>query len=540
MILNMINRGIKSIVGHKIKTVILLLLIIILGSVVASAIVMTNGIHNTTTHLRRSIPAIVMSDRDVEALMEAGYTLDEINRGDTASHFRTLTREMIYEIANLPYVRTFDYTTALTPGLRSFDLEKYVPQSINYWDGGESSSTMFELSSVSRPNFVHIEEGVWELVAGRLFTEEEMYVDESREHAPILITESVANLNGLSVDSVLTLYRNAFELPENAVIPEDGFTGISLDNVWEHEYFTFIDLPISFEIVGIIRMPYEPSDDWELFSFQMLNQNSFIIPNWKAEELNRSGLETMRAWTTFFGIEEMNERIAGLESMANLITPIWILYDVVNFESFAKQANEILPEFNIVEDLSFAQHDVLRSLGSVNTLMNQALVFAIGATLIVLTLIILLYLRDRKHEIGVYLALGEKKENIIFQVLFEVLTITILGLIIAIFVGNIVANQMSDFLLREAFVNAQETCDFPTVYSCWEPPRELAFNGFGIERGQMEFEELIEIFDVSLDIRAMVIFFGIALATVIFSIVIPVMYLVELNPKEILLRGNVG
>jgi len=537
--MNMINRGLKSLMGHKIKTVILLLLIIILGSVTASAIIMTNGIHSTANHLRRSIPAIVMRNNDVMAAQsEAGYTLEEIMDGALDRYFHTLTREMVYEIGALPYVRGFSYTYAFYPFMmQSFDLNEYTPEN---WEQ-IIYVNMFLLTGVTRPSFIQIEEDIWELVAGRLFTEDEMYLDESREYAPILITESVANLNGVSVGSTLTLYKDIFELPENAVIPENGFSGLELENIWEHEYYAYVQIPFSFEVVGIISMPYEPNYNVDRFLMQHWNQNRFIIPNWKVNEINNVWLESRIDMMTVFNIENIDEEIAFLERFMALVTPTWVLYDIADFEAFAAQANEILPEFSIMEDMSFTQQDVLTSMGSVNSLMNQVLIVAIGATLIVLTLTILLYLRDRKHEIGVYLALGERKRKIILQILFEVLSVTTTGIIIAVFIGNVVSNQMSDFLLREAFISTQEACDFPTTHNyCWNPRTTLEWSGFGIDRVQMEFDELIEIFDVSLDIRAITIFSGIALATTVLSTIVPVMYILELNPKEILLRGNIG
>lgn len=537
--MNNIHRGLKSLMAYKVKTGILLLLIISLGAVIASAVIVTNGIHSTTTHLRRGMPAIVMRNIDMMAgQSEAGYTMDELMDGAMERYYLKLTREMVYEIGSLPYVRDFSYTNAFYPFMmQSFDLKEYVPGD---WEQ-KININMFLLTGVTRPSLTQIEEDVWELVAGRLFTEDEMYIDESKIYAPILITESVANLNEVSVGSIVTLHKLIFELSEDAVIPEGGFSGLELEYIWEHEYYDHVQIPFSFEVIGIINMPYEPNDNIDRLLMQHWNQNRFIIPDWKVNEINNVWLESRIDLMTVFNIENMDEEIAFLEKSMALVTPTWVLYDIADFDAFALQANEILPEFSIMEDMSFIQQDVLTSMRDVNSLMNQVLIFVIGATLIVLTLTILLYLRDRKYEIGVYLALGERKGKIILQVLFEVLSVTIIGIIIAVFIGNIIANQMSNFLLQEAYINAQEACEFPiTPYDCWNPRTSLEWSGFGIDSVQMEFDELIEIFDVSLDIGTITIFSGIVLVTAILSTIVPVMYIVELNPKEILLRGNVG
>lgn len=536
--MNFLRRGLKSIIGNKIKSIILLLLIIILGSVTVSAIIVTNGIHSTTTHLRRSRPAIVMTKPDTQALIEAGYTIEDIAEGRAAMYFQLMTSDLTYEVAALPQVRDFSYHYALEPWLHSFGLRRYIPE------GGEGEGmdlVGFRMTALSRPTITQIDEGFWELVAGRLFTEAEMQPDESRAHIPILISQSVANLNELSVSSTFTLYDWVSELKEDAVIP----TGLTFDEAQSRrfEYSTSVYRPLSFEVVGIINMPYEPSDRPEDFAFQDFSHNRLTIPHWKAAELADISFQSDVEWLTAFGVTEESEGRAyfdELERFRNLVAPVWVLYDPLYFDAFAQQANELLPEFNIVEDMSFIHQNVLTSMSSVNSLMNQALIVVIGATLIVLTLLILLYLRDRKYEIGIYMALGEKKRRIIFQILFELLSITTVGIVIALFIGNLVSHQVSNFLLREAFLNTEEVCEFPTATFCFEPIRELEMNGFALNNVEMEIDELIEIFDVSLDLRIMLIFFGIGLTTTILSAIVPVLYVLEMKPKEILLRGNIG
>ena len=511
--MDLFKRGLKSIVGNKIKSIILLLLVIILGSVTASAVIMTNGIHSTTLHLRRSVPALAMVTNDFTAIQQSDYSLDEIfqNQG-------RITLDMVHKIGALSYVRDFTYTSSTS--LESFELNLYTPESPleRYVISSNWSVAHFHLTGLATPTVMHIEENIWELAIGRLFTEEDLN-SRSNDYTPILVSENFANQNGLALNSVFTLY--AYEIPEDAEIPQD----ILSSAYWRLHEYTF-QIGFSFEIVGIIRMPYEPTEDWDTWSLQKQNQNRLMIPSWKVEEIN----------TTIFERREVE--------YIQRITPTWLLYDPLYFEAFAAQANDMLPQFNIVEDMSFLQRDVLTSMSNVNNLMNQALIFAIGATSIVLTLTILLYLRDRRHEIGVYLALGEKKIKISLQILFEILTVTLVGIVIAVFIGNIVSTQMSNFLLQEAFIDVQETeqeeiCErIGDQVMCLHLGSHLEFEGFG--SGQMDFDELIEIFDVSLNARGIIIFSGVALTTVLFSTLIPIMYLLKLQPKDILLRGNIG
>jgi|GEM_PF-646390 len=540
MILNILHRGLKSLIGHKIKTVILLLLIILLASTTAGVVLMTNGIQSTVTHLRLSRLAFVAVAGDDVALEEAGYSRTQRSQGYAAHHFGGLTREMVHEIGDLRYVRAFGYLYTSFAFTYSLDLRDYIPESINNRWGGMNygmDRAFLQLSAASRANFSQIDEGLWELVAGRLFTEEEMDSGLLSEDTPILIPESFAQFNNLSIGSTFISYAELFELP-------DGFSITELTDIWDYGYDIWTSLPLSFEVVGIISIPYEPSNDFDTFSIQTVNQNRLFIPPWKVTELNNMVLESELELMAVSGFLLSDEEIEQFARSFNAIEPTWVLYDLADFEAFADQANLILPEFSIVEDMTFLHQDVLNSMANVHSLMNQALIFITGATIIVLTLIILLYLRDRKHEIGVYLALGEKRGKIILQILFEVLSITTIGIAAAVFIGSIISNQMSDFLLREAFINetaSEINCEMvfdPEL--CWNPISNLEFNGFGSRQMAMNIEELIEIFDLSLTAQIVSIFFGIGLATAIISTIVPVIYVLELNPKEILMRGNVG
>lgn len=514
--MNILHRGLKSLIGHKVKTLILLLLVIILGSATASALVMINGILSTTTHLRLSLPAIIMLTSDDVALAEAGYSEADMREGRVADYFKWLTREMVHEINALPYVRDFEYFYAFPPIIYSFELEQYIPEMMG--EIGFGDRIPFIVTGVSKSNLTQIEEGFWELAAGRLFTEEEMNPSEFKDVAPVLVFEEFAQVNELSVGSIFNLYTEIVEFPEGAVIPNYEFPGI--------ENVEIVELPFAFEIVGIISMLREPTNDFDIASIQMYNLNRFMTPTWRIEEV-----QSVLEWEAVFGFLPTDEERDWWDRRRNLIEPTWVLYDSLYFEAFEKRANDILPEFTIVKDMSFLHRDVLTSMNSVNVLMNQVLVSVIGATLIVLTLIILLYVRDRKHEIGVYLALGEKKGKILLQILFEILSVSVLGIIFAIFIGNMISNQMFDFLLQEAFVN--NYCEM-----CWTPLSTLEINGFG--SGQMEIDELIEIFDISFNVRGVAFFSGIGLATTMLSAIVPIVFILELNPKDILLRGNVG
>jgi len=509
-------------------------MIVILASVAAGAILITNGINSAATHLRRGMPAIVTTEGDIDALLALNYSMDEIRQGYAAHLFDMITYEMAEEIASLPYVRYFDYRSTFVPLAYNFDLVSYTPTNLGGWTSNDDGTERYfpNLACVSRPEFPQISEEFWFLEGGRLFLDDEMYLNSVDESVPVLISSGKAQSNDLHVGSIITLYVPLFELPDDANVPVDGFVGLDLEEIQQHPYNQWLSHKFDFEVVGVLNIPYEPTREWEEFSIQLFIHNQLITPNWWIQKINQldfeSNLEWARVFNQEYDVELSLNRIDSIE-------PIWVLHDLAYFDAFQNEAQAILPDFYLIEDLSFQHRQVMSSMDILNLIANQVLIFSIGAILIVLTLVILLYLRERKEEIGIYLALGEKKIKIILQILFEVFAIAIVGIVSASFIGYTLSNLMSESLLRDALVQHQATACPRSV--CWEPIGNLEFRGFG--SGQMEIDELIEIFDVSLDIPTFSVFYGIGLLTVMLSTIVPVIYILELKPKEVLMGSHI-
>ena len=152
-----------------------------------------------------------------------------------------------------------------------------------------------------------------------------------------------------------------------------------------------------------------------------------------------------------------------------------------------------------------------------------------GAMVIVLTLLILLYLRERKHELGIYMALGERKIKVVCQIVLEVFLVSVIGLILALVIANIVAQNISGSMLEAELLAIPARC-----WSYW--PSMLEMIGFGQE---LTADEMLEHFKVSLDVRTIFLFFVVSIGAVIASTIVPVVYILELNPKDILMKARI-
>jgi len=519
--MNLFKRAITSIIRNSGKTIVLLFLIFILGSVIAGAISVYGAIHNTDANLRRNMRPIVSIGVDSDAFLEYQNSFDFVTT--FPSEHGILLPEVIRSIGQLEQVSFYDYV--IHSGLWSLDLIKDWASNPGTIGGLGMDTTFFNLHGTNHTELIQVEQGAIHITQGRQF--------ETHEHIPssepiaAIVSKAFADLNNLSLNSLFTLHDWYQEPTHNRLHqPFDR---------WEFENNDFyIHLEFEFEIVGIFELDerideadyYEAWDRWH-------HQTIIYIPNWAAEEINRQRDQALISVHETFNIENPFLRVE--EILANPISarPIFILDDPLYIDDFKEAAEPYLPRFMIIDDLSRAFDSIASSMVTLRSIADGVLWAALGATLLILSLLITLFLRDRRYEMGVYLALGEKKGKIIFQILTEVLVISFIAITMSIFVGNVISAVVShSMLIGELTI---ETSNDP--FSNFSPRGALASLGFPIN---MSVDDMMEQFDISLTIRTISLFYIVGLGTVVLSTIAPVVYVVKLNPKEILLRGNIG
>jgi len=214
-----------------------------------------------------------------------------------------------------------------------------------------------------------------------------------------------------------------------------------------------------------------------------------------------------------------------LDNRINLIN-IFVLEDPLEMRSFREAVINLIPdsEWYLVEDFSNTYSEISHSMETMQWLASRVTRVSIGLGILILNLLITLFLRDRKHEIGIYLALGERKIKIVCQIMIEVLAIALVGITLALFTGNLLSRHISETMIRNDLISSQETTEGATL--------PLERQGFYHSPTQ---EEMINSYQVSLSAEVIGVFYGVGMLTVLFSTLYPVGYILRLNPKKILM-----
>lgn len=532
--MNFLKRAVTSITRRPGKSIILLLLIFILGTVISGAIAVDGAVSNTDANLRRGMRPIVTFQADDEAIRaymeENGLSWEDPD----APTLEPLTPEMVREIGELPYVEHYEYSVPAyieVPGFRNFSV----------WNPDEADNSGGDLAwlqvrGTSTPDLLQVREGVVDLVEGQTFTEEELrnYADVN----PVILSAGFARLNNLSVGDII-------EFPQRMLFPQpsgmwDENWGLNPENVFYEQIHTF-------QIIGLIDSPIEiDHEDNSQENQQLLNRLSAVLStihtsNSVAEEIARFQQEQYQLMLNHMietGMdlpEYMDSEIESLENNPSdegenqiHISSIMILNDPLEIDAFKEATENILPEFWIVESLAGGFDAISSSMETLQSIAFWVLVVSVGATLLILSLLITLFLRDRRYEMGVYLALGEKKGKIVTQILLEVVSIAVIGITLAVFTGNMISDVMSRNMLRNEIAAEQNSTD-SSMGMTWNEFDQLGLNN------EMSPEEMLEAFNVSLNISTIGLFYAVGLGAVIFSTIVPVVYVVTLNPKKVLM-----
>jgi putative ABC transport system permease protein len=330
-----------------------------------------------------------------------------------------------------------------------------------------------------------MKEGLIRLVSGRVFTEQ-----EARNLAYVaLIPQEIAEMNNLSVGSFVT-----FEYGFNS---ETGTTR-----------------KFDFEIIGI----------FEVQAMEEEFKNGIYTPNRVLQEMEELAVRE---------VPKMNPDMTEAEyktiqeNSGLTYNVVFILKDPMGLEAFREEVAGLVPPYYTITAASNSFEKAAAPLESIQEITTLVLYVAVGAAALTMNLLITLFLRDRKQEIGIYLSLGERKFKVAGQILVEVMVIALIAITLSLFTGNLLSGAISEQMLTDQMAADQANVD---QYLSGEYAYRL--------QGVTDTEDLAVPYATSLNTTTVLLFYAIGFATVCLSVLLPIFYITRLNPKKILMGGE--
>ena len=362
-----------------------------------------------------------------------------------------------------------------------------VDDDVMYWEIPEGEPSWLNFWGRAWVEPLDFREGLIELVEGNFFNEGHLAGDDYGA----LISRQFADLNGLSIGSTFTvdnILLNNHDPGDNSIWDLPAEERYVEENIFAQESYEF-------EVIGLFEAVEVPSGSnveyWQE-EFRLMDiANRIYVPNVIAERAWRfiadKSIEMFEEnnLAEVLGVDTINEEPLQIMSM-------FVLEDPLMLDDFKTEVEAMLPDFWKVIALTNSFADISTSMENLQQIADGILWISIGAALVVLSLLITLFLHDRKHEMGVYLAIGEKKSRIILQIVLEIITTAVIGITFAIFVGNFASESMSRSMLRSDLAAQADSLPTPGFSS-----NSLELMGFTEE---LTVDQMMEAYDVSLNI----------------------------------------
>ena len=149
--------------------------------------------------------------------------------------------------------------------------------------------------------------------------------------------------------------------------------------------------------------------------------------------------------------------LADDEEFSVTVTPTFILTGTDVAEKFAEEVKEKgLSEYYTVTDNVDTVESATKSISNVKIFATTFLIITLIIGGVVLLVINMINIRERKYEIGVLRTIGMRKSLVIGQFMIELLIVCIFGLLIGAGVGAVSSVEVANSLLENEISNATE------------------------------------------------------------------------------------
>ena len=529
--MNLINRAFTNLIRCSKKKLNLFALVFIIGLLVSGSLTTRRAIHNTEERLMSKLPAIASLDFNV--MKHALSSLKgEVYEDGSISH---ISLELVQKIASLPQVQFYELSR--NTGLFSSELElapfpEGLPEGVNSFEwqlafGGLLSLgaeiEYISLTGITNTRISYFEEEIFSLSDGRLFTQEEL-----DEHAPvILVSRELADYNNLTIGSIIN-FQNIFW----DIDARESVNNLSpLDPTPFDETFIYQAIPFSLEIIGIYDVikdfDYERvGNPWFLAVEEHNMRNNVLAPVGLVTSIEFEQIQHSQKW---WGEGDILQSESDLTQQT-----LFILYNSNELASFIQEATALLPNhFLEIRDLSVSFQNLSMSMEQLQWIADLILWGTVILSILVLSLLIILYLKDRKVEIGILLALGERKLKIVTQVLIEVLLVASFALAFSTLAGYYFSGSISRTFIQNNLIAQQE--EQASLADSMFYGLDIPFLLTSFNPGNLTIEEMETAFDTSLSFKEILVIFSTGLTVTAVSTAVPIIYLTKISPRKVLM-----
>ncbi|MEG1002199.1 ABC transporter permease [Clostridium sp.] len=259
-------------------------------------------------------------------------------------------------------------------------------------------------------------------------------------------------------------------------------------------------------------------------------------------EINEGAMrnEAMNPYNKIYTPYTVANTLKGSDYKDKVDSAVFYLDDPVNVDTFLENGKNLDIDFDKYKlDANSREYEqMIKPIENVASFAKTTVIIVGVCGALILALIIMLSIKERRNEIGILLSLGEKKYKVISQFIVEVLLILVLALGTAAVLGNSISNVMANKLISKE-VTAVEESKNSVSGEMGMPGGEMGIGSFrgpnNIESSKVEVVDDLNVSVTGMDYLEMS---GIAILICLIGILLPSISIMKLQPKEILSRHD--
>ncbi len=523
-----LKRSLYYITRKKGKSITIGVILFVVATLVLTGLLINDAANKTFKQAKSKLGSNIIYKSDTSSVIEDAmnnngnaeerkFNPGEISLPDDYTNLTTKEVETIAE--NSKYVKSYKYSTSYTGN--PVDFEEYSLTSSDEEDQSENDFSMkmdkninmasLQIMGVSEESDVITSTNT--LSDGTFFTENQITNGEN----VIMIEKKLAELNGLSVGDEITIKQVTMR------------RGKGMDSDSSDEEDT---IQTTYTIAGI----YETSNSTDLsnenFGMAMNNvENTLYVPYKSILKMQEHGLS--------------EDEIAKLKEIDYTIENVtFIINDPDNADLFIEEVSNMKDIDLKYRSLSIDNEAYEKMVGNIESVASTAKILVtvvIIAGVAIIMLLSMLTIKDRKYEIGVLLSLGESKVKVLFQLILEVIIIGIISFALATLTTSLFAQKITNHLLNNE-VSSTEEVDKDFSRNNMEENggghnNQGRIGKFNMEKpntSSLDVETINEL-TVSLTPLSVLSLYGVGLLIIIIGNTVQSIFVLKLNPKEIML-----
>ena len=455
------------------RSLLLLLLMFLITNLMIAGLSIQAASQESMEQVRTSLGSDVTFSYSMQNMMkdrEKGEALDQ--------SIQDITTDMADQLKDLKYVESYNYS--LSVGASSEDVSPVEM----------SSQTTQEFPDIKMDMPKMLDQNDFTIIGNTTMAnlssfQNENYVLSSGR----LLTQEDANTKNCVIETTLA--------SDNDLEVGDTITFLSRDE----------DVEVTLTIVGIYTV--ETTEQMgNMMSNRQNPMNQIYTDLSVAQTLNQDDTKISSATYYLDDPDHIDDFIELAQSSTT-----------IDFDTYTLDANDQIYQRSI---------DSLESMGQFATLF---LIVVMIAGSVILCLILVLTMRSRFYEYGVFLALGQSKIKIILQQFLEIFMIAVVAWTLSLGTGKMVSNVIGNMLESSQNNQPQMQMEMPNQ----QPSNQSQEKGMNLWDQTMQSPENQEL-DVSLTPETIIYLALMTTGICIVSIGVSSLYILRLSPREILGR----